>query len=127
MSVMGTLVSTLENVEGGKIVARNSVAVLAATPLMLILAQELVRRYGIMAPSEAVVVFGIAAGATQFAMQGVGASKFKTLGRDIHVAEMGPPVVAGVASSLVLSWVLLPPSPLNFVTTAMRETGTLPS
>jgi len=127
VSVMGQLKQSFGGFSGnGGVVARNAISIVLATPLVAIVVRHLYDQYGTMNPTNAVVIFGIAAGATQFAMQGVGSNQFGKLDRDIHVAEIAPALAAAVPAVLVISWALLPPNP-NPVTTALEASGSLPS
>lgn len=108
------------------IIAGNALAILLAMPLVGIILREVYARYGVMSPSQAVVILGLVGGATQLTIQGVGSSRLELLSRSVNGLELVPAVLGSVLASGLISYLLLPPNP-NPVTTALAQSGSLPS
>lgn len=121
---MGSLATTFERLDGQ--VLTNGFAILMAMPLVKIVGERAYRQYGVMSPSQSVVILGLVAGATQLTVQGVGSLQLEKLSRKVNVLELTPAVAASIAASAVVAWALLPPNP-NPVTTALDANGSLPS
>ena len=123
---MGSLATVFTQADGATLVARNSLAILMAMPLVGVLLSEVWPRFRSMPPAQAVVVFGVVGGASGVISQSIAGGMLESLGRSVNIIEMLPAVGASVLASAIVTWAFLPPNP-NPATTFLRQTGRLPS
>jgi len=123
---MGQLATAFDGVDGTTIIARNSLAILMAMPLLGIVAYELYPRFSAMKSGQAVVIFGAIGGISGLVSQSIAAGQLERLTRRTNVLELVPAIAASVLASAVATWAFLPPNP-NPVTTTLRANGSLPS
>lgn len=118
--------STFSHAEGASLVARNSLAIIMAMPLVGVLGSEVYPWFSAMPPTRAVVVFGAVGGVSGLAAQTVAGQSLERLNRPVNIVELLPAVLASVVASLGVTWAFLPPNP-NPGTTALRWLGDVPS
>jgi len=123
---MGSLLSAFTRADGSALVARNSFAILLATPLIGVLVTEVYPMFASMPPAQAVVFFGAVGGISGLASQYIAGGVLGEMDRNVNALEMIPAILGSVGGSVLATWLLLPPS-RNLVTTTLKQSGSLPS